>query len=140
MNIEEHIRRAVEEGKFDNLPGKGKPLNLDENPFEDPGWRLAHKMLKDGGFSLPWIELRKEIEADYARARQELILACSAYRQAHQTENGRQAWVRAKTRFFDQMTDLNKKIFSFNIQAPNPRFHLRVIEPQKALDQITGSA
>ena len=49
-SADEAIRKAMEEGKFDNLPGKGKPLKLDEDPFEDPEWRLANKMLKEGGY------------------------------------------------------------------------------------------
>ena len=44
MNIEEQIRRAIQEGKFDDLPGKGKPLKLDENPFEESEWRMANKI------------------------------------------------------------------------------------------------
>ncbi len=59
-NIEDHIRRAIEEGKFDDLPGKGKPLKLEDDPFVDPEWRLAHHMLRCSGFSLPWIERRQE--------------------------------------------------------------------------------
>ena len=31
--IEEHIRRAIEEGSFEDLPGKGQPLHLYENPL-----------------------------------------------------------------------------------------------------------
>jgi hypothetical protein len=31
-NIEELTQRAIQEGKFSDLPGKGKPLRLDENP------------------------------------------------------------------------------------------------------------
>jgi len=37
--IDEIIRRAIEEGQFDDLPGKGKPLRLDEDPNSDPAWR-----------------------------------------------------------------------------------------------------
>ena len=42
--IEEQLRKAREEGKFDNLRGHGQPLDLSENPFEDPTWRLANDM------------------------------------------------------------------------------------------------
>ena len=71
-NIEEHLRKAIEEGKFDNLPGKGKPLHLDEaNPHADPEWELAYHMLKECGFSLPWIETIHEIEKDIDAARKE---------------------------------------------------------------------
>ena len=71
-NIEEHLRKAMAEGKFDDLPGKGKPIHLDEtNPHADPEWELAYRMLKEGGFSLPWIETIREIETDIETARQE---------------------------------------------------------------------
>jgi len=28
-NVDEQIREAIARGEFDNLPGKGKPLDLD---------------------------------------------------------------------------------------------------------------
>ena len=55
---EDQIRRAMEEGKFDDLPGEGKPLRLENDPFEDPEWRMAHHVLRNGGFTLPWIEAK----------------------------------------------------------------------------------
>ncbi len=36
--IDEIIRQAMREGAFDNLPGKGKPLELIENPYLDREW------------------------------------------------------------------------------------------------------
>lgn len=72
LSIDEIIRQAMEEGKFDDLPGKGKPLNLDQDPHEDPDWRVAHHMLKSAGFSLPWIERLKEIQVEIDQARQVL--------------------------------------------------------------------
>jgi hypothetical protein len=68
-DTDEQIRRAMQEGQFEDLPGQGRPLQLDEDPFEDPDWRLAHHMLRSAGYSLPWIETRREIEADLAAAR-----------------------------------------------------------------------
>ena len=43
--IDQKIREAMEQGEFDDLPGKGKPVDTSENPFEDPEMRLAHRML-----------------------------------------------------------------------------------------------
>ena len=71
-NIEELIQRAIREGKFDALPGQGKPLHLDDNPQADPDWQLAYHLLKENGFSLPWLELRQEIENEIESARQSL--------------------------------------------------------------------
>jgi hypothetical protein len=79
--VEEQICRAMEEGQFDNLPGKGKPLHLEDNPFEDPEWRLAHHVLRSSGFTLPWIEARRELEAAILEARTALRRSW-AWRQA----------------------------------------------------------
>ena len=51
-------------------PVKGKPLRLDDNPLADPDWQLAYHLLKENGFTLPWIELRQEIEKEIEAARQ----------------------------------------------------------------------
>lgn len=49
-NIDETIRKAMEEGAFDNLRGTGKPLSIEDNPFVDPSWQLAYHLLKENGF------------------------------------------------------------------------------------------
>ena len=58
--IEERIRKAQEEGEFENLPGTGKPLSLDE-PNVPEELRLAYKILKNAECLPPEIELKKEI-------------------------------------------------------------------------------
>jgi hypothetical protein len=56
---ERKIREALEEGAFDHLEGAGKPLDLSENPFEDPSDRMAYRLLKNNGFAPAWIEEAK---------------------------------------------------------------------------------
>ena len=58
--VEERIRQAQKEGAFDDLPGKGKPLDLEESQGPEE-LRLAHKILKNAGFLPPEVELRKKI-------------------------------------------------------------------------------
>ncbi|MGH9904218.1 MAG: DUF1992 domain-containing protein, partial [Pyrinomonadaceae bacterium] len=48
------LREAIEAGEFDDLPGKGQPIDLNENPFEDPDLRVVHKLLRDAGFAPAW--------------------------------------------------------------------------------------
>jgi hypothetical protein len=55
------IKEAQDEGLFDNLPGKGKPLNLDEDSRVPPEQRLANKLLKEANVLPDWIELDKEV-------------------------------------------------------------------------------
>jgi hypothetical protein len=61
--IEDQISKAMAEGEFDNLPGKGRPLDLNAY-FQTPeDLRLCYSMLKNGNFAPPEVELLKEIEA-----------------------------------------------------------------------------
>src|SRR5258707_14392235 len=71
--VEEQLRKAREEGKFDNLRGHGQPLRLDENPFEDPAWQMANDMLKKNGFRPEWLEEDVAIREETAAARQALV-------------------------------------------------------------------
>ncbi|HXF86642.1 MAG TPA: DUF1992 domain-containing protein [Anaerolineales bacterium] len=55
------IQEAMERGDFDNLPGKGKPIDLTEY-FETPeDVRVAQSVLKSAGFVPREVELLREI-------------------------------------------------------------------------------
>jgi len=58
---EERIRKAQEEGMFDNLPGKGKPLQLEDDSRIPEDLRLVYKILKNANCLPLEMELRKEI-------------------------------------------------------------------------------
>ena len=59
--IEERIRAAQLKGSFDNLPGAGKPLVLENDGHIPEDLRMAHKILKNADCLPPEIELKKEI-------------------------------------------------------------------------------
>ena len=141
-NIEELLRKAMEEGKFDNLPGKGKPIHLeDANPHADPDWDLAYGILKDGGYSLPWIETRREIEADIEAAWKDLSLAWDVYRddyaQAQPRNSWSESWERSQQSFRDKLTAINKRIRDYNLQVPNPRFQRPGLNIEAEVRKIT---
>ncbi|SFE18155.1 protein of unknown function [Lentibacillus persicus] len=49
--VEDKIKESIENGDFDNLPGKGKKLNVrDELPGLSPELNQAYKILKNAGF------------------------------------------------------------------------------------------
>lgn len=59
--VEALIREAQERGEFDNLPGKGKPIDLSEY-FETPeDIRMAQSVLKNAGMTSPEVQLLQEI-------------------------------------------------------------------------------
>jgi hypothetical protein len=61
------IKQAMEEGAFDHLDGEGRPLSLEDNPYEDPAQRMAHRLLRNNGFAPAWVEEGKELDAEIAR-------------------------------------------------------------------------
>jgi hypothetical protein len=52
---------AMVRGEFDDLPGKGKPLDLSDDPMVPDDLRVAYKILKNSGCLPPELELHKEI-------------------------------------------------------------------------------
>jgi len=58
---EDRIKRAIKEGKFDNLEGAGKPLPPDEAANLPPELRMAYRMLKNSGYVPAEIAEEKEI-------------------------------------------------------------------------------
>jgi DnaJ family protein C protein 28 len=141
-DIEDHIQKAMQEGQFANLPGKGKPLNLDENPFADPEWRLAHHMLKNSGFTLPWIESRQQILGKLEAARSDLANTW-AWRQSALVDKQpfpqvEAEWQRAQTAFAVKIEALNKEILTYNLLTPSDRFQISGLSLTREIAAITG--
>lgn len=143
LSIEEIIRRAIQEGKFDDLPGKGKPLDLDENPHQDPEWRAAHHILKSGGFTLPWIETLREIEENLQKMRVDLartwIWKQDTNENSTPSSQLNAEWDRSVDTFREQVAALNEKIRSYNLEVPSDRFQLHPIDVKKEIERIKNS-
>lgn len=61
--IEQQIKKAMAEGEFDDLPGKGKPIDL-RAYFDTPeDLRMAYSILKGANIVPEEMQLLKEIEA-----------------------------------------------------------------------------
>lgn len=64
---EEKIKEAIEKGEFDNLSGKGKPIDLEAYFATPADLRLGYSVLKSAGCAPPEVELQREIEELKAR-------------------------------------------------------------------------
>jgi hypothetical protein len=62
-SIEEMIKQAIARGEFDNLPGAGKPLDLDAYFNTPEDLRMAFSMLRSNNFVPEEVEMLKEIDA-----------------------------------------------------------------------------
>ena len=58
---ERKIQEALENGEFDNLPNRGKHINLEDDCFIPEDLRAAYRVLKNAGCIPQELELRKEI-------------------------------------------------------------------------------
>ena len=60
--VEERIQQAQREGEFDDLPGSGAPIPLEEDFTVPEDLRIAYKVLKNAGFLPEEIAIKKEIQ------------------------------------------------------------------------------
>ena len=58
---DKHIIEAIDRGELDNLPGAGKPLQLDDDSLVPEELRAGYRLLKNAGFLPPEMTMRKEI-------------------------------------------------------------------------------
>ncbi|HEY7357878.1 MAG TPA: DnaJ family domain-containing protein [Ktedonobacterales bacterium] len=131
--IEEQIREAQERGDFDNLPGAGQPLKLDENPYAGDR-ALAFHLLQQNGVLPQELEVGREVDADLARAEKLLaelrrerdwLLRQPAASRAQATY----ARLREEYagRYEQALRELRSKMLSLNIIAPST-MHQPVID------------
>ncbi|HJZ68740.1 MAG TPA: DUF1992 domain-containing protein, partial [Blastocatellia bacterium] len=98
--VEEQVRKAMEAGEFDNLPGKGRPIDL-KSYFETPeDLRLAYSILKSNNFVPEEIELLKEITALKRR-----LESCSDVGQKSKLSKE----IREKTSSFNMLLEKGKR-------------------------------
>ena len=67
---ERHIQQAVQRGEFDDLPGAGKPLVMEDDVLIPEELRAGYRLLKNAGYLPPELQLDKEIKEA------EQLLAC----------------------------------------------------------------
>jgi DnaJ homolog subfamily C member 28 len=129
-HVDKMIREAQARGDFDNLPGAGKPLNLEENVFAgdmDSAFRVA----RNANAAPLWVQLDGEIGDDTAALRdllertarylqEQASLGGSSLRPGHPRsmaglEAERQ---RARALYLRRAAELDKKIDEYNANRP----------------------
>jgi len=70
---ERKVQEAVDEGLFDNLPGKGKPLTFDEPTGIPYAEMVANKIMQNAGVLPEWMQTQKDLEAKRKKKILELI-------------------------------------------------------------------
>ena len=123
FDVEDQIQKALQEGKFNNLRGPGKPFtHLGTDAFE--------QLVKEQGFRPHFVELDTEIRAKTEIARQAVR---RTYEWVMQARSGgsldrayaRDEWEKALRSFDQRLEDINQLIKTFNLEVPEPLRHLQ---------------
>ncbi len=140
--VEQRIEEAREEGKFENLSGKGKPLPRHEDTDIWAGDRaLAYHLLKSNDVTPPELDRGREIDVEMERA-EESVRSLRHYRDtlaARRTvfASDRRAYNiqrDATERSYEEaLRTINSKILSLNIIAP-AAFHRRSISVERRVE------
>ncbi|EYU38588.1 hypothetical protein MIMGU_mgv1a020158mg, partial [Erythranthe guttata] len=115
--VEQRVWHAMEEGQFENLPGKGKPLDLTSNPHVDPAEDTLYRILNKNGCAPEWIELNKEIRNSVASWRLALKKAWVHYNNKGDHSHDSK-WLKSSEALKLQLRDLNNKVFRYNLIVP----------------------
>lgn len=121
--VSQQIEEAMRAGAFDNLPGKGKPLDFGKNPNAPTDMELANKILKDNDLSPGWIADRKEMLAKIDDLRQRLS-ATWERRNCADDSRAPAFWTEDLVRFQTEIDDLNRKIATVNLGMAIPRLEI----------------
>lgn len=93
-HLTEIIKKAEQEGHFDGLPGKGKPLRLGQDYF-NPAEKQVYRTMADNHILPRWVELGNEID----EMKEELSTLVGKERSK-------------------KVKEMNKKVKEFNLSCP----------------------
>ena len=139
--IEDIITDGTNRGLFDNLKGKGKPLDLTKNFFAGDK-ELAHSLLKENDIPPVWIMQRNDILAKQAKLRVEMERQWAWYegsfRVAVGDDRGRLtiSWDDACLRWLAQIEELNREIRNYNLKRPSDHLELFQLNLDKELERL----
>lgn len=146
---ERKIQEAIEQGKFDNLPGKGKPLVLEEEAVIPPHLRVANHALRSVGALPEWVQLLKEIatlKREIAQLRVQLIaqsrrrrFVLNSARVRPATREAYLQWcVQMRALYRQRLCEVNLLVLRFSLVAPSSQVDkalpYRVVVEMEAFD------
>ncbi len=144
--VEELIQEAQERGEFSDLPGMGKPLQLDDDTSAGDK-ALGYHLLKSNGFAPAEVELANEIRKERERAEAKLK---HIVQQRQALRSRRVAPFASEKRAFNiriekavgeydtTLRELNRKILTLNLTAP-AAMHQPLLEVERLVQELRQS-
>ena len=142
--IDDLIEEGREQGVFDNLPGKGKPLNLKRNLFA-PEKELAFDLLKHNDLKPAWIMARSDLMSQIDGLRADIKRKWSLYEREYRLGHGEGqrsalvvAWDDACLEWAEAITELNRQINDFNLKRPSDNLELFKLNLDRELERANA--
>ena len=129
-DVDKQIQEAIDRGDFEDLPGKGKRQELEENAYVPRETRIVNQMLKDNGFAPRWIEVDKDIRAEREQSKKLLrnikrrrrYLEAAIHANPLKSDRVRRVFELERARvlaaYITQLKGINQKILRYNLTAP----------------------
>ena len=104
---------------------------------------MAFQALRSSGYTLPWIDKRRQIEVDIDQARENLARTWEWRKNAlseREVSDGfiSSEWQRAQFEFQQEVADINQRIFNYNLEVPSEQFQRRKIDCDSGIKRITS--
>ncbi len=148
--LDRSLREARERGDFDDLPQHGKPIKVKVNPLTGD---IAQQLLDDAECDPPWLEAQRELDYLLGEARQIFLRSLRSINQqraalataeptlrAERQININQRAERAHNRFAEAIAAINKKIFDYNLIAPDLQIQRLKIDLDTEIQTLTAQA
>lgn len=148
--VEKILREAQANGKFDNLPGTGRPLKLDNENESSDEWAANH-LMQNQNLRPAWLEEDLAIQAEVEQTRQKLRRTQGWYKTERarwqnatsekaiqQREWAEAEWRRAQQEFRESLTQLNQRQRTLNLKVPLERFQRPLLEVEAELRKVTA--
>jgi DnaJ family protein C protein 28 len=129
-DVDKQIQEAIDRGDLEDLPGKGKRQELEENAYVPRETRIVNQMLKENGFAPRWIEVDKEIRAEREQSKKLLgnikrrrrYLEAAIHANSLKSDRVRRVFELERARvlaaYITQLKGINQKILRYNLTAP----------------------
>lgn len=140
--IEDLIEDGRQRGLFDNLPGKGKPLDLGR-PGDEKGNSLANQLLADNDLRPPWLAMRVSTEEKIAVFRKRMEKQWRRYGQAWdqaESDSVRAAltlgWDDLCKEWATEIVSLNSLIADYNLRRPSRGLEMYKLILESELERL----
>lgn len=115
---ERKIKEAIDDGVFDNVPGKGEPLDLDEYIMQTPEQRITTRILKNANALPEWLQLEKDIEREIHELNPRKERMLRAVHAARTEANRERLSERLRKTHKERLDMLNNMILKYNFVTP----------------------